>query len=117
MVYNLLAVLNMVNEPLPDIIFPDLYMPGKSGKDCLREIKNYSRLKNVPVIIYSTSVNLRDINDTHSIGANLNIRKPDTFTGLIAVIKKVFCLNLENYKPGPSRNNYLLSAANIQELA
>ncbi|MES2777625.1 MAG: response regulator [Bacteroidota bacterium] len=110
---QLMTTLHAENERLPDIIFLDLNMPGKSGKDCLREIKNNDRLKDVPVIIYSTSFNLKDINDTHAIGANLYIRKPNTFTGLIDVIKKVLSLNLEEYNPRPSRNNYFLSTDTI----
>ncbi len=106
---QLMKVLNEKNSPLPDILFLDLNMPGKSGKECLKEIKNDARLKEVPVIIYSTSAHNKDINETHAFGANLYIRKPNTFPGLINVIKKVFSLDLEKYKSNQSMQNFVVS--------
>ena len=104
----LMQLLTAANAALPDIIFLDLNMPGKNGKECLKEIKNNLRLKDVPVIIYSTSATTKDINDTHTAGANLYIRKPNTFTGLIEVIKKVFSLDLEQFTSTPAKNNFVL---------
>ena len=46
---------------LPDFIFLDLNMPGKNGYECLEEIRADERLKNLCVIIYSTSSKLEDI--------------------------------------------------------
>jgi len=49
-------------ENLPDILFLDLNMPRKNGLECLREIKQNEAYKNLPVIIFSTSLD-RDIVD------------------------------------------------------
>ncbi len=105
---QLMQMLTAADAALPDIIFLDLNMPGKNGKECLKEIKTNHRLKNVPVIIYSTSANTKDINDARNSGANLYIRKPNTFTGLIEVINKVFSINLEEYTSTPAKNNFVL---------
>lgn len=105
---QLMQMLTAADAALPDIIFLDLNMPGKNGKECLKEIKTNHRLKDLPVIIYSTSANTKDINDARTSGANLYIRKPNTFTGLIEVISKVFSLNLETYTGTPAANNFVL---------
>ncbi|MCW3467320.1 response regulator [Chitinophaga nivalis] len=55
---------------LPDMIFLDLNMPRMDGKECLHEIRKIERLLSVPVMIYSTSTDLRDMNDTRNHGAN-----------------------------------------------
>lgn len=107
---ELMSTLNESEDPLPAIIFLDLNMPGKNGKECLKEIRNNSRLKDIPVAIYSTSVNQRDIHETHSIGANLYIPKPNSFKGLTAMVAKVFSLDLEKLKLTPPMNQFLLSA-------
>ena len=39
---------------LPDYIFLDANMPYMSGKDCLIKLRDMKRLKDVPIIIYST---------------------------------------------------------------
>jgi CheY-like chemotaxis protein len=42
--------------PLPDFIFLDLKMPIMNGKECLKELKKDVKLKNIPVIIYTSSL-------------------------------------------------------------
>jgi CheY-like chemotaxis protein len=69
-------------SPLPDYIFLDLNMPRMSGSKCLAEIKKMRSLKNVPVIIYSTSSEERDINDAKKLGADYFITKPHDFKEL-----------------------------------
>src|SRR4051812_25501663 len=61
---------------VPDYIFLDLNMPGMNGKQCLVEIKSRPFLKNVPVVIYSTSSLPRDIEETKTLGAAAFITKP-----------------------------------------
>src|ERR1700761_8135544 len=41
---------------LPDLIFMDLNMPLRNGYECLGDIKKNERLKNIPVVIFSTSL-------------------------------------------------------------
>lgn len=105
---QLMEILNEANNALPDLIFLDLNMPRKDGKECLREIKNNDRLRNLPVVIYSTSSHSHDIRDTHGIGANLYIRKPNTFSGQVSVIKKVLSLDLEKLMAHPPLQSFVI---------
>ena len=66
-----LRKLEMGLIPIPSIIFLDLNMPGKSGKECLKEIRKHPVWREIPVVIYSTSANKKDVNDTYTDGANL----------------------------------------------
>ena len=43
------------SDSLPDVVFLDINMPRKNGLDCLLEIKTNSKLKDLPVVILSTS--------------------------------------------------------------
>ena len=72
------ALQKLRNEalPLPDYIFLDLRMPGISGKKCLLEIKSDARLKDIPVIIYSTSRELEESEELKESGAVHFISKP-----------------------------------------
>ncbi len=80
------------SEHLPNVLFLDINMPRKNGFECLFEIKHNEKLKDLPVVMFSTSyprdMNYeRDmINTLLNIGAYDYIRKPDDFTQLKKVI-------------------------------
>src|SRR5687768_14961993 len=64
-----LSLLRSGTIPLPQIIFLDLNMPLMNGKECLMEIKQDPELMHIPVIIYTTSSQSRDIEETMMGGA------------------------------------------------
>ena len=71
-----LRQLGSVMKKLPDYIFLDLNMPRMDGREFLAEIKKDKKLKNVPVIIFSTSALQRDMEDTKKLGAVHYLIKP-----------------------------------------
>jgi CheY-like chemotaxis protein len=62
-------------EALPDFIFLDLNMPKMDGRECLIELKKDERLKEIPVIIYSSSENIVDKEMTAALGADYFLTK------------------------------------------
>lgn len=96
-------------KQLPHIIFLDLNMPNRNGKECLDIIRKNERLKNIIVVIYSTSSSQKDIDETYEGGANLYVRKSSSFSGLLQTTRKVLYLNWDQYKPKSSRSNFLYS--------
>ena len=92
----------------PNLIFLDLNMPGKSGKDCLKEIKSNPLHRNIPVIMYSTSNNKDDIETCYKQGADLYVIKPYLFTDIVKMLEKIFSLdwNKINHR---SKEEFVLS--------
>lgn len=79
------------NESLsPSYIFLDLNMPRMTGKDCLSEIKKDTRLAGIPVVIYSTSSDPKDISDSKSLGASDYIIKQFSITSLKTILSRYF---------------------------
>jgi CheY-like chemotaxis protein len=78
----LLKLRNAIKN-LPDFIFLDLNMPRMDGKGCLAELKKDRNLKNIPVIIYSTSSAPEDIEETRSLGASYFLTKPSDYQKLL----------------------------------
>ena len=74
---------------LPDIIFLDLNMPRLNGKQCLAELKKEAHLRHIPVIIYSTSSERRDIEETTRLGAAHFLTKPNKFEELCKALSFV----------------------------
>lgn len=75
-------------EP-PDIVFLDLNMPYKNGNECLKEIRANREFDDIPVVIYSTSSNKNDINESFRNGANSYVVKPVSITAISKMIKEV----------------------------
>jgi CheY-like chemotaxis protein len=71
----------------PDCIFLDLNMPRKNGKECLQEIKGNKKIQDIPVVIYTTSVNSKDVDETFDRGASHFIRKPNSFKELTQLLE------------------------------
>ena len=83
------------SEHLPNVLFLDLNMPRKNGFECLCEIKENEKLKDIPVVVFSTSYP-RDIkyeeemiNRLLKIGAHDFIRKSDNLAQLKQFINQV----------------------------
>lgn len=74
---------------LPDYIFVDLNMPRMGGLQFLKEIKQTDKLKNIPVIIYTTSSNPVDVARTKELGAVSFITKPSRFTELCSLLRSL----------------------------
>lgn len=96
------------NYHKPDLLFLDLNMPRKNGKECLHEIVKDPRLNQIPIIIYSTSVNPTDIEETFSLGAIRFLRKPNSYEELKRNVKKIF---FETVTSPRSKETFLVSAS------
>lgn len=100
-------------QPKPDIIFIDINMPIKGGKQALAEIKSDQQLKDIPAVMLSTSNHPKDIEDTFNKGANLYVQKPNSFSGFILILKKVFFLHWTKALLSPVKNIFFVSEKNI----
>ena len=83
---QLMNYLSENSENLPDILFLDISMPRKNGFECLSEIKQNKKLKDLPVVMLSTSNSKDTISMVFKIGAHVYIHKPGDFAQLKQVI-------------------------------
>jgi CheY-like chemotaxis protein len=104
---ELMDFLNSTEGTLPHVVFLDLNMPVKNGMECLEEIRNNDALNSLSVAIYSTSSSEKDIENTFLKGANIYINKPNTFSDLKGVIKKVLQLNWQYQTSNLNKDNFL----------
>jgi CheY-like chemotaxis protein len=78
-------------HPRPDLILLDLNMPRIDGREALTIIKSDPQLKNIPILIFTTSREERDIALSKQAGASSFLSKPDRFQDLTDMLEK-FCV-------------------------
>jgi CheY-like chemotaxis protein len=93
---------------IPDVIFLDLNMPRKNGFQCLEEIRSTPNLKDIPIVIFSTTANEDAVNKTYQLGANYYICKPHSFELLVKAIETVLTLEIL-LKSQPPKENFILT--------
>jgi CheY-like chemotaxis protein len=87
---NAKEALNIVKDTLlPDYIFLDIRMPSMDGKTVLGELRKNKRLRSVPVIMYSGSINPNEIDTYKSMGANFFLNKYNDFQSLCEGLKSL----------------------------
>ena len=73
--------------PFPDIVLLDLKMPLMNGFEVLRWVRQQPRLKRLPVIVLTGSVQESDARLAYEMGANSYVIKPADFNQLLEMIK------------------------------
>ena len=73
--------------PRPGLILLDLNMPKKDGREALQEIKADPHLRQIPIVVMTTSKAQGDVFHSYDSGASSFISKPVTFEGLVEVMK------------------------------
>lgn len=77
------------NAEMPDLIFLDLNLPRKDGREVLKEIKQDQKLRVIPVVILTNSESEQDIQKSYDLHANCYITKPVDINRFFEVIKSI----------------------------
>ncbi len=90
------------DKPRPDLIILDLNLPRKDGREVLGEIKSEDSLKQIPIVILTTSEAEEDIIKSYELHANCYITKPVDMEQFIKVVKSVgdFWFSIVMLPPG-----------------
>jgi len=107
---QLMQLLTNETNDLPHVLFLDLNMPRKNGFECLIEIKHNKKLKQLPVIIFSTSFDEEVANLLYKNGAQYFIRKPSEIPQLQKVILQALTLLSKKNNSQPDRDDFVLTA-------
>jgi CheY-like chemotaxis protein len=76
-------------SPRPGVILLDLNLPGTDGRQVLSEVKNSEHLRDIPVVVLTTSADERDITACYRAGANSYIQKPVDIDGFMKAIERL----------------------------
>lgn len=101
-------LMRILHEATPDLLFLDIMMPCKDGKDCILEIRSHRKFDNLPIIIYSSVKDLSTIEFCYRNGTNLYAIKPNSYAELVNVIERIFSIDWRTMRYYPRFENYLL---------
>jgi CheY-like chemotaxis protein len=93
---------------LPDILFLDLNMPRRNGMECLAKIKTSKALKDLPVIIYSTSLYDEMAAVLYDNGAHYYIKK-EGLAEMETTLKIILTLIKDKKFVRPSRDQFIFN--------
>jgi CheY-like chemotaxis protein len=97
--------------PQPHVIFLDLNMPRKNGLECLAEIRYIQKLRNIPVVIFSTSDSPKTIEATYTLGGTYFICKPRSFDLLKKALGTILSFDSGLLAKQPPKEQYFLEFA------
>jgi CheY-like chemotaxis protein len=75
--------------PTPDLILLDLNLPRMDGREVLAEVKNDPLLRQIPVVVLTTSEAEEDVLRSYALHANAYVTKPVDFERFIEVVRKI----------------------------
>lgn len=84
------------NITKPDFIFLDLNMPRINGRECLLAIRSNPQLKNIPVVIYTTTTQKKEKEELLRLGADYFVSKPYNFSVLINAVSNILATSAEH---------------------
>ncbi len=94
--------------PSPHVIFLDLNMPGRNGFEVLEELKSTEGIKDIPVVVFSTSTDEANIARSRSLGASFYLPKLPSYEEFKKSIEDTLNINWNTFETNAS--NFLYSA-------
>jgi len=87
--------------PRPDLVLLDLNLPGRSGFDVLELMRRTEQLRNIPVVVLTTSDRDEDIQRCYRGGANSYLTKPVQFDDCLHLVAEIqrYWLHLNRLPP------------------
>ncbi len=85
-----------INEETPDLILLDVNLPKKNGHEVLKYIKTSENLKQIPVIMLTTSSSDKDVLLSYKNHANCFITKPLDVNNFLTIVSSIesFWINI-----------------------
>jgi CheY-like chemotaxis protein len=96
---------SFAEAPKPDLIMLDLNLPKKDGREVLAEIKQDEQLRNIPVVVLTTSKAEEDVLRSYKLRANCFITKPVDLEQFMNVVQAIEDFWLCIVKLPPSERN------------
>ena len=99
----------LLKDRVPYIVFLDIHMPCKDGIACIVEIRKNREYDGLPVVMYTSNLSDKIVDECFRNGANLYLTKTNTFSALTEKLRKVFSIDWDDYLHYPPQHQFILS--------
>lgn len=102
-------VLHALNNPPPNphLLFLDINMPGMTGFDVLKKVRESENHKDLPIVMFSTSSDISTIRKSRELGASFYVPKSGIFEQLKKSIEHALNINWNSFVP--NEKNFVYS--------
>ncbi|EJL72871.1 response regulator [Chryseobacterium populi] len=105
---DLMGYLNNKEALIPEVLFIDYNLPGKSSIEYLEEIKIDFRFSNMIIVVYSDELSEAEVEEAFVKGANIYMKKPGSYNDLKKVISEIIAINWQYHTSGLNRENFIM---------
>jgi len=102
-------LMKLLNEKHPDLLFLDLLMPCRDGRQCIKEIRANKEFDSLPVIVYSSLSDLESIEFCYREGSNLYAKKPTSLTELKDILERIFAIDWKRMLYFPPMSQFVIN--------
>ena len=90
------ALMSLLVNFMPDLLFLDLNMPCKNGVECIKEIRENKAYDTLPIVVFTISGQANAIQTAYGFGANLYFIKPKNFSSLVPSLEIILSMDWSN---------------------
>jgi len=101
-------LMKLLQEQIPDVLFLDMLMPCKDGKQCLLEIRSDRRYDNLPIIVYSALEDLETVEYAYRQGSNLFTIKPNSIEDLKEALNRILSIDWKKTMYFPPKGEFVI---------
>lgn len=105
---DLIAHLLTLSDRLPDVLFIDLNMPLMNGEECIIDIRGDDKLSDIPIVVYSTFCDDKQLENLKELGADRFLQKPNTFKRLKEKLVNVLKTFTPEHIPSSKSDSFLI---------
>ena len=99
----------LLKDKIPYILFLDVHMPYKDGTSCIIEIRKNREYDRLPIVMYTSNLSDKIVDECFRNGANLYLVKTKTLNALYEKLQKVFSIDWADYLHYPPQHQFVLS--------
>lgn len=98
----------LLKERIPYILFLDIQMPCRDGVACIIDIRKNREYDKLPVVMYTSRMSDKIVEECFRNGANLYMTKTNTINALVAKLRKVFSIDWSDYLHYPPQDHFVV---------